>query len=36
MMQCATCHDVHNNTTYKPFLRDNTAGSLLCLDCHGA
>jgi predicted CXXCH cytochrome family protein len=34
-MQCATCHDVHNNTTNKPFLRDTTTASALCLDCHG-
>jgi len=34
-MQCATCHDVHNNTTNRPFLRDTTTGSALCLDCHG-
>jgi len=34
-MQCATCHDVHDGTTYRPFLRANTAGSELCLACHG-
>jgi predicted CXXCH cytochrome family protein len=35
-MQCATCHDVHDNTTNSPFLRDSLTGSQLCLDCHGA
>jgi len=36
-MQCATCHDVHNGTPNdRPFLRDTTTGSQLCLDCHGA
>jgi predicted CXXCH cytochrome family protein len=34
-MQCATCHDVHDNTTYKPFLRASTDGSSICLACHG-
>jgi predicted CXXCH cytochrome family protein len=34
-MQCATCHDVHDNSTYRPFLRASTAGSSLCLACHG-
>jgi len=35
-MQCATCHDVHNgNPSARPFLRDTTTGSALCLDCHG-
>jgi len=34
-MQCSTCHDVHNQATYEPFLRDTTTGSQLCLDCHG-
>ena len=35
-MQCATCHDVHDDTTNQPFLRDTLNGSKLCLDCHGA
>jgi len=36
-MQCPTCHDVHNgNPNARPFLRDSTTGSALCLDCHGA
>jgi len=34
-MQCATCHDVHDDTTNSPFLRDTRTGSQLCLDCHG-
>lgn len=32
-MQCATCHNPHNNTT-APFLRKANTGSALCLDCH--
>jgi predicted CXXCH cytochrome family protein len=34
-MQCATCHDVHDGTTNRPFLRASTNGSELCLGCHG-
>lgn len=34
-MQCATCHDVHDGTTFRPFLRASTTGSELCLACHG-
>lgn len=34
-MQCATCHDVHDNSSYRPFLRAPSAGSELCLACHG-
>jgi len=34
-MQCATCHDVHSNRNGRPFLRDTSTGSALCLDCHG-
>lgn len=34
-MQCATCHDVHDNSTNRPFLRASTTGSELCLACHG-
>lgn len=34
-MQCATCHDVHDNSTYRPFLRASTTQSALCLACHG-
>jgi predicted CXXCH cytochrome family protein len=32
-MECASCHDVHDNTIPK-FLRINNAGSALCLSCH--
>jgi predicted CXXCH cytochrome family protein len=35
-MQCATCHNVHSNRIGRPFLRDTTTNSALCLDCHGA
>lgn len=33
LMECATCHKVHDNTV-TPFLRLNNAGSNLCLACH--
>lgn len=32
-VQCASCHDVHNNQ-YEPFLTVNPAQSQLCLVCH--
>jgi len=32
-VECASCHDVHNNT-FSPFLRMSNSGSALCLDCH--
>lgn len=32
-MECASCHDVHDNTFGK-FLRKSNAGSALCLTCH--
>lgn len=34
-MQCATCHDVHDNTSARPFLRASTTASEICLACHG-
>jgi len=34
-MQCATCHEVHDNTTASPFLRMSNNESALCLACHG-
>lgn len=34
-MQCATCHEVHDNTSYSPFLRMANTESALCLACHG-
>jgi len=33
-LQCASCHNVHDNDTYKPFLRSSINGSALCLRCH--
>jgi len=32
-VECASCHDVHDNT-FSPFLRMSNTGSALCLDCH--
>ena len=32
-MECATCHDVHDDTNGNFLLMDNTA-SALCLTCH--
>ena len=32
-LECASCHDVHDNTI-GPFLRISNAGSALCLTCH--
>jgi predicted CXXCH cytochrome family protein len=32
-MECASCHNPHDDTN-SPFLRDTSAGSALCLDCH--
>jgi predicted CXXCH cytochrome family protein len=32
-MECASCHDVHDNTN-APFLRAANGGSVLCLKCH--
>jgi predicted CXXCH cytochrome family protein len=32
-VECATCHDAHNQT-YAPFLRSTNQGSQLCLACH--
>ena len=33
-IECNTCHNVHDNTTFKPFLRDTMAKSALCTGCH--
>ena len=33
-VECASCHNVHDNTTAPPFLRASNANSALCLDCH--
>ncbi len=32
-LECASCHDVHDNTI-EPFLRKSNAASVLCLTCH--
>jgi predicted CXXCH cytochrome family protein len=32
-VECASCHDVHDNTN-APFLRMSNANSALCLTCH--
>ncbi|KAF0146389.1 MAG: doubled CXXCH domain-containing protein [Nitrospirae bacterium] len=32
-VQCASCHNVHNNTN-APFLRVDNAASALCVKCH--
>lgn len=32
-LECASCHDVHDNTN-QPFLRKADTGSALCLTCH--
>jgi predicted CXXCH cytochrome family protein len=32
-LECASCHDVHDNTI-APFLRVSNSGSALCLTCH--
>jgi len=33
-VECASCHNVHDNTTAQPFLRVSNAGSALCIKCH--
>lgn len=33
MVQCASCHDVHNNTNI-PFLTQGNSGSAMCIVCH--
>ncbi len=34
-LECATCHNPHNNTNTK-FLRMSNTASALCLNCHGS
>jgi hypothetical protein len=37
-VECATCHNPHDNTTYNGgnyFMRMDNFGSALCLNCHG-
>ena len=33
-LECASCHNVHDNTTASPFLRFSNASSGLCVKCH--
>ncbi len=33
-VECGSCHEVHGGTGFNPLLRDDPAGSKLCLDCH--
>lgn len=33
-VQCASCHNPHDNATNQPFLRLDNSGSNLCLTCH--
>ena len=34
MMECASCHDVHNQLGFPSLLKINNAASALCLTCH--
>lgn len=34
MLECATCHDVHNTLALPDMLQATNVGSALCLDCH--
>ncbi|MCF8056188.1 MAG: cytochrome C [Desulfocapsa sp.] len=34
LLECASCHDVHNNTGFDPMLLVDNTGSGLCLTCH--
>jgi predicted CXXCH cytochrome family protein len=33
-MECTTCHNVHDETTYPPFLVMSNDSSAMCLSCH--
>ena len=33
-MECATCHNVHDETSYPPFLVMSNTGSAMCRACH--
>jgi len=33
-LQCASCHNPHDNTTAQPFLRISNGSSALCKTCH--
>lgn len=34
MVQCASCHDVHNQTSYNVMLYADLTGSAICTQCH--
>jgi predicted CXXCH cytochrome family protein len=34
IIDCGTCHSVHNTTPFQPLLAENNSGSRLCLSCH--
>jgi|GEM_PF-1990849 len=34
IVDCGTCHSVHNTTPFQPLLAENNSGSRLCLSCH--
>jgi predicted CXXCH cytochrome family protein len=33
-VECATCHNPHDQTTFGKFLRFDNAASALCTTCH--
>jgi len=33
-IECASCHDVHNNSGFDMLLREDTAASAICTACH--
>lgn len=33
-MECSTCHNVHDNATFPPFLVMSNSGSAMCFSCH--
>ena len=33
-VECASCHDVHNQSGFQPLLAIDNTGSQLCLSCH--
>ncbi len=34
LVECATCHSVHNTTPFQPFLSTDNHASRMCLSCH--
>ncbi len=34
LIECATCHSVHNTTQFQPFLSADNHASRMCLSCH--